>query len=580
MTFDVLWQMSSSTSTPTLLYSQAFPIKGIWKALRPFLNREWAEYYFDLKDEKLWQKIDLSSATVKDDAFSLQVQVVHNDQYGVAKSYGLKNEPLVYKTCVNVVFRVVGTTWAFEFSPWSLNETMCMLMRHCNYCWNDNIGRICSPDNKWGLVMEYVATQDASNFFSWWQTIMSDKHIANLMKLTPKIPSTRYIEAIKEFYKKADPGKSSEDIDKVLAKYDSKHLTLMNMLWHKYGNHPLVSLKETIQKEEHEAYLARCSSGKSSLDDVMSAYDAKRQEQQIENKKQNTKCFHVLKEFINSIPKDITIPKWIHEGCDITVEEYSPSKRSLDEEQSIWYRSWTILERNASTNEIIKLREEYHLIKKTFSVSLPGLPPHLLLLHVTVDEGCICNNDPSCWIILEIKKLARKLAQFGPKTAETTADESDNSQYTIPNVFKIELEWNCSFFSLSKLFIPQYFIFDKELRIKYESELPEVCYLLPKKTLTTDDLSDYTVDVAMILPTNYFEIELFLLNASSMLTNGKANDNADDFEFIETHKGADLLSILKSVASFDNYPNRVNDETEASTVAKEDGKHLNKAQRK
>ncbi len=210
----------------------------------------------------------------------------------------------------------------------------------------------------------------------------------------------------------------------------------------------------------------------------------------------------------------------------------------------------------------MKLHEEYHLLKKTFSISVPELPPHILLLHVTVNEEYMCNNDSSCWAILEIDKLTRKFLEFGKKKAIIDTSQ-DDSEYTIPNIFDIKMEWNCSFFPFEKITIPSYFEWMMKPNVlKYEVELPTHCHLLPNETLVTADLSDYTVDIGIELPSEYYQLELFLLNVSSLIVN---IDDIEYFHIIEKNDGVDLFNCFKTIVIFDDYPNvepQIADETD------------------
>ncbi len=335
-------RMSASALSPSLLYSRTFPITAIWKSLRPFLKRDWVDYYFNLMDEKIWNKIDLSTATkanTQNDSLSLQVQVFHNDQYGVSRDVDSTNESLIYKTCVTVILRVIGSNWAFECSPSRYSSETKMLVGLCEHTGKDNVGRISAKDFKWGLVMEFASPKDTDDFLNWWQAISRDQHILDLMQLSSKVPASRYIEAIKVFYKQADPTKSASDIDKVLTKYDSKLVTLMNMLWHKYGNHPIVALKDIIKEEN--AIPVNWGSDPIKTSKQQDSANAYRESQ-------NAKFMELLHEFIAAIPDNISIPPWEHEGIDILIEEYEPIKRSISfvdgAEQRTWYRCWSNIE--------------------------------------------------------------------------------------------------------------------------------------------------------------------------------------------------------------------------------------------
>jgi hypothetical protein len=426
------------------------------------------------------------------------------------------------------------------------------------------------------------------------------------MKLTPKIPTTRYSEAIKEFYKTADPGKSMEDIDKLLAKYDTKLLTLMNMLWHKYGSHPLVALKKIISEEEyskgkmhwetHQPSLIGSKSNNTHWDEFKTKID-----------QENDKFFQALQDFVKAIPNNLpifqandravkddeeeeeeeeeegneeegyqsrTFLKRRSPSADVVIQEHLPTKRpSTNGVEQDMYRCWTNIEKDKKTDEVIKLHEEYHLQKRTYSLSLPSLPPHLVLIHVTVDQEHICKNDPTCWAVLQISKAKRNgkpmfergFFEFGKK-----GKNDDNSEYVVPSIFKVEVEWNCPFFPQSNLYVPASFLEMMPTKFKYEVELPLQCELIPNETLQTAGISDCTADIAVMLPTNYAMMELFLLNAAQMAVHIKKEESMESFEIIEDVTCAKLQDTLTEIVTFANYPNLVQNAAKETTVQHDD----------
>ncbi len=271
----------------------SIPVSNLWVSKRSF-NTLLQSSSFKLEDTTLWQAIELSSMPGEK---KLQVQILHNNTH----QDPLWKHQVIPKTCVNLLF-CVGSVWSFEFSANLLNsqqikaefeysqkrrlksnyskaENLCLELNDLeddvfddeeetrikaqideNNRKGEDIAVSLSTDNpkfiriankkkSWGIVIECFSPTDMNLFTTWWKqledTFWSNSMNQDLCKLSAKLPSHRYPEAIKEFYKTADPTKSIEDINKVLLKYDSKLIVLMNMLWHKYGKHPIVSMKDS-----------------------------------------------------------------------------------------------------------------------------------------------------------------------------------------------------------------------------------------------------------------------------------------------------------------------------------------------
>lgn len=597
-------------------------ITKIWVTKRPFNETLWLPAYFNLDEPMLWKPVDLSNTT--DEKKPLQVQILHNDTH----QDPLWKLQLIPKTSINILLSL-GASWSFEFACQLLNDELLRDdQRSCKQFSdileelddageqqriievnkNNSVGeeisvqlsteipqliRICDKKKTWGIVIKCDSQRDTDTFSTWWQQFESANSDfwsknGDLCELTKKLSPKRYPEAVRLFYQVVDPTKPQAVIENLLLKYESKMIVLMNMLWHKYGSHPLVAMKDIVAKEDAPIVAKRLKQ----LEEIRQRKDerlAKEKRQKLDKHREEEQRFlQLVQNFVDAMPphsSSTTKSNHLPKGTkDIAKEIFSIS--GVDDSENSICKNNVSKKRSASSAsdsteipddsnyfQLIHIDRPNHPDIKRYrvdlyskkrirkAISLPLLPPRSLVIALNLPPDLHCDTDDGwvswCRFDLEFSEFIKDHMYYSGEVIHQFRKDKF--------VVNVDIEWNCPWFDQSKLFVPTHWLdcIKKNEKQIYDTSIELRSPYVPESINWREEECDlnfkfHIPEILLVYEVFLYYVSIYLeLKSSGTTMPLPVCDDSNDFYIDDVEKvfpRINFTPLFNELTNIDDYP--------------------------